>query len=132
MVQRPQQRSRGRATRQVPEQEVLLIGREEQLNELEMIKREFLDTGQPQVVWVTGLSGEGKSSLIQRFLRPLRESQELLVLSGRCYDRESLPYKVVDAQIDALVRYLNTCSDAKIESCLTPDIELLAQYVPGS
>ena len=111
------------------EQEVLLIGREEQLNELEMIRREFLDTGQPQVVWVTGLSGEGKSSLIDNS-RPLRESQELLVLSGRCYDRESLPYKVVDAQIDGAVRYLNTCSDAKIESCLTPDIELLARMFP--
>ena len=84
------------------EEEILLIGREKQLAQLEKIKQEFLETHQPQVVWITGLSGEGKSSLVGKFLRAIRKSEELLVLSGRCYDRESVPFKAIDSIIDPL------------------------------
>ncbi len=53
---------------------------------------------------VTGESGIGKSELIARFTRNLPE--EVLVLRGRCYERESVPYKALDGVADGLAGYL--------------------------
>ena len=66
------------------EEEIVLIGREEQLAQLEELKQQFLETRQPQVVWITGLSGEGKTSLAEKFLQPVRRDEQILVLAGRC------------------------------------------------
>ena len=114
----------------IPEEEIVLIGREEQLAQLEAIKNRFLDDRTPQVVWVTGLSGEGKSSLVEKFLRPIRKGEDMLVLSGRCYDRESVPFKAVDSIIDPLVRYLRTFPESEIGDILPNDIEMLAHLFP--
>ena len=114
----------------IPEEEIVLIGREEQLAQLEAIKNRFLEDRKPQVVWVTGLSGEGKSSLLEKFLRPIRKGREMLVLSGRCYDRESVPFKAIDSIIDPLVRYLRAFPESEIETILPNDIEMLAHLFP--
>ncbi|MDP1559782.1 MAG: protein kinase [Pirellulaceae bacterium] len=112
------------------EEEIVLIGRETQLAQLEEARQEMLRTRQPVVVWVTGLSGEGKSSLVEKFLGPLRRGTEMLVLSGRCYDRESVPFKVIDSFIEPLVRFLRSQKAAILEQLLPPDIEMLAQLFP--
>lgn len=112
------------------EEEVVLIGRDEQLAQLEAIKNEFLQSRKPQVVWVTGLSGEGKSSLVQKFLAPIRKGEEMVVLSGRCYDRESVPFKVIDSFIDPLVRFLRSRSDGELKEFLPEDIVALAKLFP--
>jgi tetratricopeptide (TPR) repeat protein len=80
---------------------------------------------------VTGLSGEGKSSLVEKFLQPIRKSKEMLVLSGRCYDRESVPFKAVDAVIEALVRYLRSCPDATVSRLISDDVSVLTQLFPA-
>lgn len=116
--------------REFEEEEIVLIGREQQLARLESIRHEFTETQRPAVVWITGLSGEGKSSLVEKFLRPLRKSDELLVMSGRCYDRELVPFKVIDSSIDPLVRFLRSFSEAEIESLLPDDIEMLGLLFP--
>ena len=113
-----------------PEEEIVLIGREKQLAQLEEIKQEFLKTKQPSVVWVTGLSGEGKSSLVEKFLQPIRKNKEMLVLSGRCYDRESVPFKAIDCLIDPLVRYLRSSSESELKRMLPDDITMLAHLFP--
>lgn len=113
-----------------PEEEITLIGREKQLAELEEIKEEFLKTKQPSVVWVTGLSGEGKSSLVEKFLQPIRKDKEMLVLSGRCYDRESVPYKVIDSFIDPLTRFLRSLKKEQITGLIPHDIEMLVHLFP--
>ena len=112
------------------EEEVVLIGREKQLAQLEEIKQDFLKSVKPKVVWVSGLSGEGKSSLVQKFLRPIRAGDEMLVLSGRCYDRESVPFKAVDGIMDNLVRYLRSGHGKWLESEQPEDMEFLAQVFP--
>ena len=112
------------------QEEIVLIGREKQLAELEAIKQQFLETRQPQVVWITGLSGEGKSSLVEKFLLPIRRGDQMLVLSGRCYDRESVPFKAVDSIIDPLVAYLRSSRGKWLESQLPEDILFLAQLFP--
>ena len=112
------------------EEEIVLIGREEQLAQLEAIKNDFLKTRKPHVVWVTGLSGEGKSSLCEKFLRPLRKGTEMLVLSGRCYDRESVPFKAIDSIIDPLVSFLRSHPGKRVAEDLPEDMEYLARLFP--
>ncbi|WP_372894426.1 serine/threonine-protein kinase PknK [Stieleria sp.] len=110
--------------------EPFLIGREQQLSQLEAAKAELLERRMPLAVWLTGLSGEGKSTLAESFLRPLRRGQAMLVLSGRCYDREIVPFKVIDSQIDSLVKYLSSLSEPELDRILPPDIEKLAHLFP--
>ena len=50
---------------------------------------------------VHGTSGMGKSSLVLEFLDRVRDDQAI-VLAGRCYERESVPYKAFDSVVDAL------------------------------
>jgi serine/threonine protein kinase/tetratricopeptide (TPR) repeat protein len=81
------------------------IGREAQLVTL----REAYDkvrSGQGITVRVAGALGMGKSTTVHRFLDELTKNGEALVLHGRAYERESVPFKVVDSVIDALSRQL--------------------------
>lgn len=112
------------------DEEIVLVGRETQLAQLENARQEASKNRQPLLVWISGKSGEGKSSLCETFLRPLRSDAEMLVLAGRCYDRESVPFKAVDSIVESLVRYLRS-SDAKwLESEQPEDVEFLAQVFP--
>ncbi|PRP93874.1 hypothetical protein ENSA7_79150 [Enhygromyxa salina] len=60
----------------------------------------------PVSVHVQGHSGQGKSALISQFLTSLRRDGDVVLLRGRCLERESVPYKGVDAVVDALSIYL--------------------------
>jgi serine/threonine protein kinase len=105
------------------------IGREAQLQAL----RDALAhsrSGRSVTVFVHGLSGMGKSALIQRFLGELRAFPSAVLLEGRCYERESVPYKALDALVDALSHYLLGLSAADRESLLSPDITSLARVFP--
>ena len=111
--------------------EIVLVGRDEQLAQLEAAKEEFVRTRVPSVVWVTGLSGEGKSSLVENFLRPVRRGNEMLVVSGRCYDRESVPFKAVDVLIEALVGFFRTRPRDQVNGWLPKDIHMLSHMFPA-
>ena len=55
------------------------------------------------MVIVRGESGVGKTALVRAFTeRLLADSPEAVVLAGRCFERESVPYKGLDSVIDAL------------------------------
>ncbi|QDU39574.1 Serine/threonine-protein kinase PrkC [Maioricimonas rarisocia] len=110
--------------------DLFLIGREPQLAELEHARRDLLERREPVAVFLRGKSGEGKTSLAEAFLTPLRRSHEVLVLSGRCYDRESVPFKAIDSVIDALMAYLRGRSADELQRLLPDDIPLLAHLFP--
>ncbi|TNE88470.1 MAG: hypothetical protein EP330_13945 [Deltaproteobacteria bacterium] len=77
-------------------------GREAELALLRAAWREA-SAGRPVLVDVAGRSGIGKSALVDAFLGELGDA---VILRGRCYERESVPYKAMDAVVDALAAWL--------------------------
>jgi serine/threonine protein kinase len=86
--------------------------------------------GRSVTVHVTGESGMGKSTVVQHFLDALVERDQALVLRGRAYERESVPYKAVDSVIDALSRHLIASEEAGEPIELPEGIWALARVFP--
>ena len=107
-----------------------LIHRESQLAALQSALEAVEARREPVTVFVSGKSGEGKSSLIQHFLEPIRKERRLTILSGRCYDRESVPFKALDSLIDALASYLKTIEEVTLALLIPKDISVLARVFP--
>jgi predicted ATPase len=64
------------------------------------------------------------------FLARISARDQAVVLAGRCYERESVPYKAVDGVIDELSRYLARLSKAGAASMLPLKGGLLAHVFP--
>jgi serine/threonine protein kinase/tetratricopeptide (TPR) repeat protein len=63
---------------------------------------------EPVTVLIEGESGVGKTALVRQFLHRLSlYVSDVVVLAGRCYERESIPYKAFDGVVDALARLLS-------------------------
>ena len=107
----------------------LLIGRDAQLAELE---RAFglAQSGRAVLTIVRGPSGIGKTALVRRFVEQLAADDRAVVLSGRCYVRESMPYKGLDGVIDSLTRFLRTLADRDLDRLITRDLATVLQLFP--
>ena len=81
-------------------------------------------------LFVFGRTGTGKTTLVRSFLDELLEREEAVVLSGRCYERESVPYKALDSLIDSLARYLKGMPGEQAEKLLPEDVGFLARAFP--
>lgn len=103
------------------------VGREQ---ERELLQQAFDDVteGHRVAVFVRGESGIGKSLLVRRVLRDIQG--EALVLSGRCYEREVVPYKAFDGIIDELSRYLKRLDDVDAALLVPRDVARLARIFP--
>jgi hypothetical protein len=99
-------------------------------NELAALDAAFAETrrGAAIAVLIEGESGLGKSALVRRFLDARQKSA--LVIAGRCYERESVPYKAVDELIDALGAELERRSAAELGALLPPNAALLGAAFP--
>ncbi|MFZ5470650.1 MAG: serine/threonine-protein kinase PknK [Myxococcota bacterium] len=104
------------------------VGREKHLRVLRETY-EAARAGKASVALLYGESGMGKTALARRFLEELRGS-DAVVLSGRCYERESMPYKALDSLIDGLTRYLTRAGREKAEALLPRDVQALARIFP--
>jgi hypothetical protein len=108
-----------------PELKKTFVGRDRQLAELHRALRE-VRAGNQQTVYVHGPSGVGKTALIERFL--LEVGGDALVLRGRCYERESVPFKAFDAVMDDLAKRL--VAWPHVSRLLGDDVAHLARVFP--
>jgi serine/threonine protein kinase len=84
----------------------------------------------PAVMLLSGRSGVGKSALVQQFVRQLTRDTAALILHGRCYERESMPFKAVDEVIDDLTHQLHELPVEQQRALLPPGSDLIAQAFP--
>jgi eukaryotic-like serine/threonine-protein kinase len=80
-------------------------------------------------VLVEGRSGVGKTAVLRQFTEQVGESGAL-VLAGRCFERESVPYKAFDSAIDALAKYLRRLSEVEVAALLPRHPDLLVRMFP--
>ena len=106
------------------------VGREGQLAALQDAFRTSAG-GRRVVTIVRGRSGIGKSALCRRFIEELRQQNpDALTLQSRCYERESVPHKVLDGVVDALVGEVASWSPAAREAIIPQDGDALLRLFP--
>jgi eukaryotic-like serine/threonine-protein kinase len=86
--------------------------------------------GRAVTVLVHGRSGMGKSILIERTTRELARERAAVVLAGRCYERESVPYKALDSLIDSLSRHLAQLPRHEVDALMPRDVLAVARLFP--
>jgi serine/threonine protein kinase len=102
-------------------------------SELEALDRALYDAraGSSVVVLVDGESGVGKSCLVNHFCEHVVATHpDAVVLAGRCYEREQVPYKGLDGVIDELARHLAALPDEKAAELTPPRLGPLVQVFP--
>jgi serine/threonine protein kinase len=105
------------------------VGRQRHLAQLLDAFRKA-EQGQAITVALHGGSGMGKSALVRRFLDTLRASQPVVILAGRCFERESVPYKALDSLMDALSNHLKRLPLSRAEALMPRDVLALARLFP--
>ena len=97
------------------------VGRTTQLGALTRAY-ELAASGKTVCARVHGASGFGKSALCAHFLDQAQvRDPVLVVLHGRCYEREDVPYKALDALVDGLADHLVTRSPVEVAELLPRD-----------
>jgi eukaryotic-like serine/threonine-protein kinase len=108
---------------------VVFVGRDVQLALLRQAATDAA-AGHARLVLVPGSSGAGKSTLLQRFFSELSAGHNTLILQGRCYEQESVPFKAIDALIDHLSHAFKAMPDAQVAELLPEGTATLAQMFP--
>ncbi len=100
--------------------------------ELAFLRDAFNETlfGSSVAFAVSGDSGVGKSALVRHFGERVRAETGAVVLSGRCYERESVPYKGIDGVIDSMCLWLLRLPSAERNALLPPRARILAHVFP--
>ncbi|GMU61262.1 MAG: hypothetical protein AMXMBFR34_30250 [Myxococcaceae bacterium] len=120
----------GGATKQVAavRRESGFVGRQREQGVLRAALGEIRGKG-PRLVRVLGGSGIGKSALVRHFVEEA-EQQGAVVLAGRCYEREAVPFKALDSLVDALASRLATIDPARVDAVLPRDAHALTRMFP--
>jgi len=108
----------------------VFVGRESELAALHYAFQRSR-AGAPIAVYVSGESGVGKSALLRRFTSTVTdEDPDVVVLAGRCYERESVPFKAIDGIIDALATFMSELPRPRAATLVPPRAWLLLQAFP--
>ena len=111
------------------QRERVFVGREPELARL----RQKLEAaaGGLSAVLLEGQPGVGKTELAEQFFASAALGERpLVVLRGRCYEQEFMPFKGIDALVDSLSRYLKSLPRADVRALLPPRFNLVAALFP--
>jgi tetratricopeptide (TPR) repeat protein len=103
------------------------VGRERELDAMRTAM-DRVAMGQPSLALVSGASGVGKSTLAREFLER-EKRRNALVLRGRCFEQESVPFKAWDAVLDDLAAVLDRNPTWQSDAAV-PGSSALAQIFP--
>ncbi len=103
-----------------------LIGRDRELAALQAALADARNTG--TAVLVRGKSGIGKSSLVRTFLDGLPD--DVIVVAGRCFEREAVPFKMLDGVVDALTGAILELPQTDVARIAPPEIGSLVRMFP--
>lgn len=91
----------------------------------------FTARRRPVLMLLEGPSGIGKSALAEHFCDAVVQQDDAMVLVGRCSERESIPFKALDAAIDGLAVRLGVHRDPReVEALLPRDVRSIARLFP--
>ena len=107
----------------------VLLGREAELERLRGALARVQE-GEGVTVLVDGNSGVGKTALVEHFLRSAEEGGATIVLRGRCYEREQVPYQGIDSLIDDVCRLLRGLDPLMAERLLPRHLAALVRLFP--
>ncbi len=108
----------------------VFVGRDAELG---MLRAAWVRTerGSAEVMLVEGESGLGKSTLVSRFIDEIRKRMpDAVVLTGRCHERETVPYKALDGVIDGLSRCLRKLPATETAALIPRNAALLPRVFP--
>ena len=106
-----------------------LVGRRNEILRMEDGLR-AVASGNAVTLLVEGDSGVGKSALVREFVAQAKSKHGARVFHGRCYERESLPFKAVDSVIDELARYLSRLPEGDAAALLPEGAAALRTVFP--
>jgi hypothetical protein len=86
--------------------------------------------GRPAVVHVEGVSGLGKTELVERFLGSIERRPGVVILRGRCHLRESVSYNGFDGIVDDLSEWMSKLESSEIAEILPADASALHAIFP--
>jgi predicted ATPase/serine/threonine protein kinase len=106
------------------------VGRAAELEELRVALRR-LHNGVGDSILIAGEPGIGKTALARAFLKEAwGNDQRTVVLAGRCYDQENVPFKAFDLIIDALSDHLRKLPEPEAEALLAGGVYFLSMVFP--
>ncbi len=109
----------------------LFVGREEEMSRLLGAWQAARSRRKLTVAQISGPSGIGKTALLDHFTRCLSDERiQPLVLRGRCFEREAVPYKAFDTLVDDLTRFLMCLPVDQLLLTLPEDIACLTALFP--
>src|SRR5213075_102642 len=79
-------------------------------------------------VMVKGKSGMGKTACVRRFLKGLGDS--VFVLDGRCFEREQVPFKMLDGIVDMLTGVVLAQPPEQIQALVPRELGSLMRLSP--
>lgn len=110
--------------------EMPFVGRDAQMQQLRDAFGKVDAEGKALVLHLRGSSGMGKSALLARFAERLAEEDNTVVIAGRCYEREIVPFNAFDSLVDALTCFLLRLPNKDVEGLLPRGILALACVFP--
>jgi tetratricopeptide (TPR) repeat protein len=110
----------------VEQTEEVFVGRQAELDRLRSAFAQARTATRGLVV--RGEPGIGKSALVERFLAEL--PGDTIVLRGRCYEQENVPFGGIDSLVDALSEYMLGLPGDQLARVLAGGVSHVARVFP--